>query len=297
MVSWLSNILGSAATAIFLIGILVWLCRKWIGERLTTSIKAEYDVKLAQLNSDLRKAEDELKATQADLSASTAAVREASLAARSHRSACLYEKKLLAVDNVWDAARVLREAGAVCAFVWRLKFDEAAREAERSAQFRRVFEVFDYDTTELNRHNASSAQPYISSDAWKCFEAIRVITMHGVTRWIVLKTGCSENELVSVEKVIQTVGEMFPDLKGYMEQYETAGFVQVITELQARLLNQLRAEVSGNHEDHDTVTRAAAIAVDVEMVLEKTRMPSLSDVDAGMVLQVPVTAPPIGIAL
>lgn len=55
------SLLSAAGVSAALTGVVIWLARNWIGERLRNSIRHEYDLKLSTLNNELR--------TQADAQA------------------------------------------------------------------------------------------------------------------------------------------------------------------------------------------------------------------------------------
>lgn len=55
------SLLSAAGVSVALSGAVVWLARNWISERLKSSIKYEYDLKLSAVNNELR--------TQADAQA------------------------------------------------------------------------------------------------------------------------------------------------------------------------------------------------------------------------------------
>ena len=48
------TVISSAGVSVALSGVVVWLAREWIGERLRSSIRHEYDQRLAMLNAELR---------------------------------------------------------------------------------------------------------------------------------------------------------------------------------------------------------------------------------------------------
>lgn len=105
------TIISSATVSSALVAILIWLSREWISTRIKSSIQYEYDQKLEVHKAQL-KAENEV----ALLELKTAIEREAALHTAAYGSfsegqKAAMERKLSAVDRLWD--RVLQLRGSL----------------------------------------------------------------------------------------------------------------------------------------------------------------------------------------
>ena len=103
-----TSIIASVTASSALAGIVIWLSREWISARLKTSIQHEYDQKLEAHKAHL-KAENEV----ALLKLTTGLEREAALHAAAHASfaegqKAAMERKLNAIDKLWDKILTLR---------------------------------------------------------------------------------------------------------------------------------------------------------------------------------------------
>src|SRR5687767_14631427 len=97
---WAAALLGSGLTGL-LVGVVLFLCRNWILERLKQGIKYEYDARLTHLEADIRRRDREIE----DL-------RSAALQALTTRQSEVEGRRLRAIDELVGSLHHLR-AGAI----------------------------------------------------------------------------------------------------------------------------------------------------------------------------------------
>src|ERR1700683_4370013 len=124
---FVSTVISSATTS----GLVIWLSKEWISNRLKASIQHEYDKKLETHKAEL-KAEQELAILNIKTSlASEAAFHAAAHASFSEGQKASIERKLNAVDRLWSFIVQFRSSlPPVLTFVDLLTVDEyrAAKE-------------------------------------------------------------------------------------------------------------------------------------------------------------------------
>lgn len=105
------TIISSATVSSALVAILIWLSREWISTRIKSSIQYEYDQKLEVHKAQL-KAENEVALLELKTAIEQeAALHTAAYASFSEGQKAVIERKLSAVDRLWD--RVLQLRGSL----------------------------------------------------------------------------------------------------------------------------------------------------------------------------------------
>lgn len=94
IIDWIPSLLTTSVFA----GIL-WLCRQLIITRLTNAVKHEYDAKLESLKAEIRSKESDIQA-----------LRDGALSGIINRSSVLYERRLKAVEELWETVTSLASA-------------------------------------------------------------------------------------------------------------------------------------------------------------------------------------------
>jgi hypothetical protein len=89
------------------------------------------------------------------------------------RQGKLYERQILAIDQMWESVIELEKAKAISAYVAVFKFEECASEAAKNEQFRKIFEVIGqgFDLEKVNLSGAQKARPFLTPLAWAYYSA------------------------------------------------------------------------------------------------------------------------------
>ena len=86
----INQILVSTFLSSTLIGLIIYIFRKWIIIRLAKSVQHEYDLKFAKFDSDLRSKENEIES-----------IRKTLLASAMDRYHYFEKRKVKAIDDLW----------------------------------------------------------------------------------------------------------------------------------------------------------------------------------------------------
>lgn len=253
---WLPSV-----TTAGLMSIGAWLGREWISARLTRTIQHEFDQKLEAMRSELRESEEKLKARIREKEGEIAALRTGALSALASRQAALDKRRLEAIDQIWSAFNALAPARSLAVNIGLLKFESAARLAERDPKARQLFEVLGagFDMNKLDLSAADAARPYVTPMVWAVFSAIRAVAMHSTMRWMVLKGGLGSRDPADADAIRALVVKALPHYEQYLKEHGPAVYYYVLQALEERLLEELRAMMSGGETDKASLEQAAAI--------------------------------------
>jgi hypothetical protein len=250
-----------ALTTTGLFAAALWLARETISARLTRSIQHEFDKKIENVRSDFRATEERLKAQLREKEAEISALRGGALSALASRQASLDKRRLEAVDQLWVAFNSLAPARRVAASMSVIKFEAAAKAAERDPKARQFFESIGtgFDQSKIDQASANKARPFLSPMAWAVFAAYRAVTMHSVMRWHVLKGGLGTDDFTDREAIEKTVVAALPHYKEYLEKNGPDVYYYVLEGLESKLLSELQNMLTSNDHDKASLEQASEI--------------------------------------
>ncbi|MBF7144138.1 MULTISPECIES: hypothetical protein [Pseudomonas] len=270
---FLLNTLVSASAGTVLTGLLAFLFKTWITERLTSSIRHEYDSKLEQLKSDLKaQADENLALLKAELDLQAERLKIASASFSDVQKATI-AKKIEAVDHIWGATR--RARGLVPGVVTLLDVltDEELSNLSASPQLRDMLaliravkpmqllpEIFG---------DADIARPHVGEYIWALFS-----TYHGLlSRMILLVCGTrddSDRRWFRDQGVLKLVGSAFGNQKRTEFSTLTSGqFTWLQIEFERRLFSAFDRLLTGKAFSEAALNQA----VEMEQMLARVIKP------------------------
>lgn len=178
-----------------LLALVLWLLRNLVITRLTNSVSHEYDKKIENLKTALRESEEafksELKAKESQIDA----LRSGALSGVVTKQTALYQRQILAVEQIWGAIISLAGAKGISKMMAVIKFDVAATEAANNPRFREMFAKMGgaFDMEKLRTNEASKSRPFISALAWAYYSAYEAIIVHAVIKWKTLEFGLDKD--------------------------------------------------------------------------------------------------------
>jgi hypothetical protein len=242
----------------------LWLSRNLIFTRLTNSVRHEYDTKLENLKADLQ-----AKASQID------ALRSGVLSGVTTRQAAIFQRRLAAIEQLWDAVVSLGPAKSVSAWMAVVKFEAAAKEAAKNPRFREMFSMIgSIDLNSLPTDQALRTRPFVSPLVWAYYSAYQAIVLHAVVRLIMLKNGIDMVEVIDTKNVTELVKVALPHHVQYIEKYGPGAFHYLLEELENNLLAAFQLMLKGDESDQDTLEKAAAIIKKSETLMDTNATPS-----------------------
>lgn len=242
----------------------LWLSRNLIITRLTNSVRHKYETKLENLKADLMG-----KASQID------ALRSGVLSGVTTRQAAIFQRRIAAIEQLWDAVVSLGPAKAVSAWMAVVKFEAAVKEAAKNPRLREMFSMIgSIDLKSLPTNQALKTRPFVSPLAWAYYSAYQSIVLHAVTRLHMLKNGIDMIEVIDTKNVTELVKVALPHQLQYIEKYGPGAFHYLLEELENNLLVAFQLMLKGDESDQDTLDKAAAIIRKSETLMDANAAPT-----------------------
>jgi hypothetical protein len=240
------------------LGVTIWLGRDILIQRLRGSIQHEFNGKLEKLRADMRDKESQIEA-----------LRSGALSGVQYRQAALYDRKLKATEDIWNAVVSMAVAKNVSAFIATIKFDEAAKEAAQNEQIREAFKAMGdaFDLKALDLSGASKSRPYVSKLAWAYYSAYQSIVMRAVLQMEMLKAGI-DIDLSKKEEVLNLIKVALPHHEGYIEKYGLGASHYLLEELELKILAQIENTLKGVENDQESLEKAARILREADSLME-----------------------------
>lgn len=237
----------------------MWLFRSLTSTRLTKSVENEFNEKIEHLRAELK-----AKETQID------ALRSGAMSGLISRQSKLYERQLLAIEQVWEAMTDLGKGKHISATMACIKFEETSKEAANNPEFRKIFETVggSFNIKDIKLGMASKARPFLTPLAWAYYYAYQSIVLHAAFKLEILKIGIdSPNKLIDSEIVKNIITAILPHQKDYIDKYESGAYHYLLDEIENLLLFELRNIQKGKETDKENTEKAAAILQESEKLM------------------------------
>jgi hypothetical protein len=249
-----------------LLGLALWLSRKVITTRLTNSVRHEYDEQIENLKTILRKSEENLKAEIRKKESEIEALRSGALSSIVNRQVALYEKQIIAVEQLWNSVIALGPAKTVSHTMASIKFDVASKRAASDPKVREMFNTVggNFDLKNFKTPDASKTRPFISPLAWAFYSAYESIVMNAALKLQMLKSGLDMVEIINDDHFKNLIIAALPHHKDFIEEHGPSAYHHFLDELETSLLKELGKILRGDQSDKENVERAAKILEEVE---------------------------------
>lgn len=178
------TILSSVGVSVAFSGTVIWLARTWISERLQSSIKHEYDQRLAALNAELRSRGDAHAAMlKAEIDKESDKLRIASSSFTEVQKASI-ARKLDAIDTLWSGILATRETvPPVMSFLDILTVDEYVA-AKDNPFFKELIGKLDHEKVMRVAIDAKGSlervRPYVGEYVWALFATFQAVILRTV---------------------------------------------------------------------------------------------------------------------
>lgn len=240
---------------------MAWLFREWIGVRLFHSVKAEYDAKIAGLQSELRQSEERQRATLAERRGEIEALRSGALSAMTSRQMAVDGKRIEAIDLLWETIVDLRGAKGAAGLLSRLRFDELQKHVPTNPVAYGAFKRMNDDLKPLfaKTKEAERARPYVTDMAWALFIAYTAVASVPMARLWVLELKITDPKILVEGRIAALVREVMPDRAGEIERLGENNLHEILDEMEVRLLAEFHRMMHGTESEAANVEQAARI--------------------------------------
>lgn len=265
---WLPAI---STTSLF--SLIIWLSRNLIITRLTTSVRHEYDEKIEEIKSKLRKNEEELKAELKIKEIQIQALQNGALSGISNRQIVIFEKQVNAIELVWETVIALAPAKVVSSQMQVIKFESAAKQASVDPKVLEMFSfITDANVEKIKFDKANKVRPFISPLSWAYYSAYQAIVMHAVVKMKMLKFGIDQVDLINNEHAINLVKAALPHQIHTIEKYGVDVLHILLDELEEKLLLSFQLMLKGQDLDNEHIQMASKIIKESELLMASDKL-------------------------
>jgi hypothetical protein len=243
------------------LGVAGYWARTLLLTRLKRAVSHEYDAKLEALKAEFEVKQAALKAELQAKQAQLDSFRNAVLSGVTSRQATVDNRRLEAVDQLWEAVRLLGFAKVGATFMSTIKFEALLKEAERNPKAKELAKPFSVPMEKMGQLSIVShkARPYLSSLAWAYYSAYQGILMFAVLQLEMLKSGLNMPELLDSDRVVKLANAALPGYEKYLADHGTAGAFYLLDELESKLLAELTRTLKEGAGDVENIGQVSAI--------------------------------------
>lgn len=248
-----TELILSAITASGFVGAALFLARNWIITRLQNSVKHEYDKRLEVFKDDLNAKSKEISA-----------LREYAFSGLTSANGALAERRIKAVEQIWQAIQILAPARNVVRVmsvlnVKEIEKDQGHKTASGQALLEQVFEMSGrFELKNLPKSEATLAQPFVSPLAWSLYAAYSAIVFRGCIQLQLLKGGI-DTKYIHHAHIMKLVEAAMPHKKDILARSGLDAAYYMLEEIETMLLDELRKVARGETDDAEGVRRAGMI--------------------------------------
>lgn len=256
-----------------LLSLIIWLSRNLIITRLTNSVRHEYDKKIEDVRSDLRKNEEKIKSELKLKEIQIQALQSGALSGVSNRQVAIFEKQVKAIELVWDTVISLGPAKVVSNQLQVIKFESALREAATNPRAREMFSMMsnvNIENIEFNK--ANRARPFISPLSWAYYSAYQSIIAHAVVKMKMLQIGVDKADIIDNKHVMNLVKTALPHQVPLIEEHGIEAIHYLLDELEEKLLLSFQLTLKGEELDKEHIEMASNIIKTSESLMASDKL-------------------------
>jgi len=222
-----------------------------------------YQERLANVESNLRRVEDEAKGEIQARAQEIEALRNSALSPLTSRRTALDSKRIDAIERLWSTIIALSQMSSAVSMAGTTKFEEVATAVKKNEEMRYIFgklaERYDIHDFGKIRHDGQSARLFISDYGWALFSAYEAIVVGSVVQLQLVAIGYNPDEHMDISQIARTAQAALPDLASDINDRGPLSYPDVMTELERRLLCELKKDMQGRERDQENIELAARI--------------------------------------
>lgn len=240
---WIASVTTTGAFAVVL-----WLFRGVITTRLKNSVAHEFNAKLEALKAELAAKQSQIEALRSGVLSSITA-----------RHNAVFERRLRAVEELWQAVLALAGAKGVAKTIAVIKYENALKMAERDPRAQEFFKQVGSSPVNFHEVSAEKLRPFISKLTWAYFHAYQSILVHSVLRMQLLRSGLNMPDIIDTAGVMSVVKAALPHQAKYLDEQGCEVLPYLLEELENKILDSLNEMMTSQEADTAALEQAAAI--------------------------------------
>lgn len=265
--SWLPAISTNAITSICLVGA-IWLSRNWITERLGRSVQHEYNQKLTKFKADLNIDLEKLRQETSRNESSFKSLREGALSNLAQREAILFEKKVEAIEKLWEAKQKLDKGMFVAQTVGVLNWDKIDDNDPPNNDLGIYADVLinsNVNMKDLSTENLQTCRLYLSPLLWAYFSAYQAVILDAYARMALLQNR-QPLSLLKAGGTGELLKKAMPEYTKYIDDHGISSYSSLLTSLTEKLLTEIKQELNSKEGDKIALNKAAEIIAEAEQL-------------------------------
>lgn len=249
--------------------IILWFSRNYIAVKLTSTVKHEYDKKIEELKTTLRNNEESFKFDLRQKESQIDVLRNGALSAISNRQSIMFQRKLQAIEDIWQCIIDLGPEKSVAGRMSVIKFEAAAKEASKNLKAREAFAMFgNIENDESLWRKSLKSRPFVSEITWAYFIAYHAIVSFSVLKLNFLKSGLDDINILDDRKLKELIITTLPHQKNYINKFGSDALYFLLDEIEMYILNSFKSTLNGEESDRETLLKAADIIKQAQSLVE-----------------------------
>lgn len=258
----------STVTSSVVVGAALVAARDLIATRLTASVKHEFDMKLEAGRAEFKAREQELQHTfnmklesvrsaLKDRESEIQLLRTNLLTGVAGRQAAIEQRRLAAIEQLWDGWYGFSKHQMAVQFIAYLKIDLIQQQIPTNPKLREFIAQLDqFDLTPL-AEKGWQARPFVSPLAWAIYLTYTTIIAVSVFKFKQLQIGGVS--MLDEDAVVELVVAAFPEKADYIRRRGTAAFAELLKELDTKFFAEIANMLSGNESDAEMLRQSQRI--------------------------------------
>lgn len=259
--TWTDSLSAAGLTAAF-IGGLIWLTRNWLLARLTHSIQHEYNNKLAILQSQLTRQEENHRQELQQRISSLESVASQALSGSAERQSLIFRKKIESIDTIISAIDRLASGRAAADLLAPLKLDKVDEENAKTGKLKPMLEAIksgiDFDS--LKSANCDKCRPYVSPMCWASFQAYKGTVMYAVG-YVSMATQGFDRSVLDPSKLLKLAKTALPAYSQNFDNFGISAAMFLLDKLEESIYIEIDTMLDGSTADKHDLVRAAEILI------------------------------------
>ena len=255
----------ASSSTITLLGLVLWLSKTWIKERLTADLRLETETKLEELKSQLARANESLSTLTSTGSA-----------AMSQAQAALLQPKVNAIQTAWESVINWQQASAVTTFAAVLPLDWV-RKYGSDPSTKSKFDIMLKNLKHLEflkpLNETELVRPFLSKKGWALYFAYHSFYASRFTKASLLTiSGIDHAAIWERTDERDLVAKSAP--RELLDEYDAnflIGGTSFLNYLKEQMLEEFQSHLSGKRESDAAVANASAILSSAEKLVASTQ--------------------------
>lgn len=198
----------------------------------------------------------EIRSKESDIQA----LRDGALSGVINRSSVLYERRVKAVEELWEAVTSLAAAKNISSKLAVLNIEAISKKVGHDDKVQQMVNAWfgNFDMNSVDVKAATNARPFISPLAWAYFDAYMAIISHSLIRVHSLRIGMGD-DFLDINGITKVVKQALPHQSDYIEKFGASGFHYLLDELENKILVEIQVTLNGEEFDQQSITQANKI--------------------------------------